>query len=85
MEQKYNFAERFVDNYAIVQGKNLKYGIIDKKGNVVINFEFDNLDNLSENFVTYKKDNKYGYVDIIKNIKKEALAKSNARHLQTKT
>lgn len=73
LEQKYNFAERFVDNYAIVQGKNLKYGIIDKKGNVVINFEFDSLDNLSENFVTYKKDNKYGYIDIIKNIKSGAV------------
>ena len=73
LKQKYNFAERFVDNYAIVQGKNLKYGIIDKKGNVVVNFEFDNLDNLSENFVTYKKGNKYGYIDIIKNIKSGAV------------
>lgn len=73
LEQKYNFAERFVDNYAIVQGKNLKYGIIDKKGNIVVNFEFDNMDNLSENFVTYKKYNKYGYIDIIKNIKSGAV------------
>lgn len=73
LKQKYNFAERFVGDYAIVQDENLKKGIIDKKGNVVIDFKYNNLDNLSENFVFYKvtrknsKGAKYGYIDIEKN------------------
>ncbi|MBQ3640408.1 WG repeat-containing protein [bacterium] len=72
IEQQYNFAFNFVGNYAIVQGKNMKYGVINKKGNAVINFEYDNLDNLNENFVTYKENDKYGYIDIIKNKKLKA-------------
>ena len=70
LKQKYKFAGRFVGDYAIVQGKNLKYGIIDKKGNVVINFEYDSLDNLSEEkFVSYGKNKKYGFINIVKNKK----------------
>lgn len=73
LKQKYNFAGRFSGNYAIVQDKNLKYGIVDKKGNVVIDFEYDDLNNLSENFVTYKENEKYGYIDILRNKKSKAV------------
>ncbi len=73
VKQAYNFSGKFADNYAIVQDKNLKYGVIDKKGNIVINFEYENLDNLSENFVIYKKDNKYGYIDIEKKQKSKPI------------
>ena len=66
LEQKYNFAGKFVDNYAIVQDKKLKYGVIDRKGNVIVDCKYENLDNLSEKFVTYKENNKYGYIDIEK-------------------
>ncbi len=46
LEQKYGFAGRFVGDYAIVQNKNLKYGIIDKKVIVVVYFEYEDLNNL---------------------------------------
>ena len=48
MEQKYNFAGKFVDNYAIVQDKKLKYGVIDRKGNVIVDCKYENLDNTIE-------------------------------------
>lgn len=67
LKQKYNFALRFNGNYAIIQAKNLKYGVIDKKGNIVIEPRYEDLKNLSENFVIYKKDGKFGYIDILKN------------------
>lgn len=73
LDQKYNFAGKFVDEYAIVQNKNLKEGIIDKKGNIVVDFDYDYLNNLSENCVFYKENDKYGYIDIITNKKSEAL------------
>ncbi|MBR3628391.1 MAG: WG repeat-containing protein [Elusimicrobia bacterium] len=73
LEQKYGFAGRFVGDYAIVQDENLKYGIIDKKGTVVIDFEYDELDNLSENFVIYKENEKYRYINILKNKKSNVL------------
>ncbi|MBR3654180.1 MAG: WG repeat-containing protein [Elusimicrobia bacterium] len=69
LKQKYNFAGRFVGDYAIVQNKNLKYGIIDKQGNLIVKFDYEELNNLSENFVFYKENNKYGYIDIINNKK----------------
>ncbi len=73
IEQKYNFVSRFVDNYAIAQSKNSKYGIIDKRGDVVIDFQYDELDNLSEDFVFYKENNKYGYIDIVNKAKSEPI------------
>ena len=73
IKQKYNFAFRFNKNYAIVQGKNLKYGVIDKKGNIVVDFKYDELDNLNENFAIYKENGKFGYIDILKNEKSDAL------------
>ena len=69
LEQKYGFAGMFVGNYAIVQDENLKYGIIDKKGKIVVDCEYEDLNNLSENFVIYKENEKYGYIDIRKNKK----------------
>ena len=51
LAQKYNFAGKFVDDYAIVQNKNLKEGIIDKNGNIVVDFNYDYLNSLSENCV----------------------------------
>ena len=73
IEQKYNFAYAFVDNFAIVQAKNNKYGIIDRNGNVVIDFQYDELTNLSENFVFYKEDNKFGCIDILNKSKSKAI------------
>ena len=73
IKQKYNFASGFKGDYAIVEGKNLKKGIIDKKGNLVIDFIYDDLENLAENFVAYKKDNKWGFIDIVKKSKTEAM------------
>ncbi len=73
IKQNYNFAFRFNKNFAIVQGKNLKYGIINKKGNVVIDFLYDELDNLNENFVIYKENNKFGFINIFKNTKSDAI------------
>ncbi len=73
VEQKYKFTFRFDGNYAIVQGENLKYGVIDKKGNIVIDFIYDDLNNLSENFVIYKENDKYGYIDILNNRKSDAI------------
>ena len=73
LKQQYNFAGRFSGNYAIVQNKNLKYGVIDKTGNLVVDFEYDCLDNLHDNFVTYKENEKYGYINIIKNQKSEPI------------
>ena len=73
IEQKFNFAFRFIGNYAIVQSKNQKYGIIDKNGKIVLNFEYEDLSDLSENFVIYKENNKYGIIDIEKNIKSKAI------------
>ena len=69
IEQKYNFALRFVGNYAIAQGKNLKYGVIDKIGNTVIDFKYEDLKNLSEDFVIYKEGKNYGFIDIKNNRK----------------
>ena len=66
LEQKYGFAGAFVGDYAIVQDKNLKHGIINKKGTVIIDFEYEDLNNLSENFVIYKENEKYGYINILK-------------------
>ena len=73
LEQKYNFAGKFSGDYAIVQDKNFKYGIIDKEGNIIINFEYEELDKLSENFVMYKENKKYGYIDITKNLKSKTV------------
>ncbi len=73
LEQKYNFAFRYIGDYAIVQGKNLKYGVIDKNGKTVIDFEYDNLDNLNENLVTYNENGKFGFIDIVKNQKSKAI------------
>ena len=67
--QNFGFAQRFSGNYAIIEGKNSKYGVIDKKGNLVIPFEYEDLSNLSEDFVIYKENGKYGFIDI-KNHKK---------------
>ena len=73
IKQKFDFAFGFIDNYAIVKGKNFKYGIIDKNGNIIIDFKYEYLDNLNENFVIYKDNKKYGYIDILKNKKSEAI------------
>lgn len=73
IEQKYGFTGRFEGNYAIVQAKDSKYGVIDKNGNVVVDFIYDDLKNLNENFVIYKKDAKYGFIDIVKNKKSDAV------------
>ena len=73
LKQEYNFAGKFIGDYAIVQNKKLKEGIIDKKGNVVVDFEYDDLCNLSENFVIYKENRKCGYIDIVKNEKAKAI------------
>ena len=73
LEQKYGFAGRFVGDYAIVQDENLKYGIIDKRGNMVVDFEYDDLNNLSENFVIYKENEKYGFINVLKNKKSVVL------------
>jgi len=72
IEQKYNFTFRFIKNYAIVQAKNYKYGIINKKGNTVIDFKYENLNKLNEDFVIYKENEKYGYIDIKNNIQSGA-------------
>ncbi len=73
LEQKYCFAGMFVGDYAIVQDENLKYGIINKKGTAVIDFEYEDLTNLSEDFVIYKENEKYGYIDIRKNKKSDVV------------
>ena len=69
IEQQYKFAFNFVGDYAIVQAKSGKYGIIDKSGKTVVDFNYDELDNLSDNFVIYKENNKFGFIDIKNNIK----------------
>lgn len=66
LEQKYYFARRFEGDYAIVQNKDLKEAVIDKKGNIIIDFEYGDFDNLSEGFMSYKDNGKYGYIDIVK-------------------
>ena len=71
--QNFGFALRFSGNYAIVQDKNSKYGVIDKTGNLVIPFEYEDLSNLSEDFVIYKKNGKYGFIDIKNNKKSQAV------------
>jgi hypothetical protein len=73
LKQQYKFAGKFIDNYAIVQNKKLKEGIIDKKGNVIIDFKYDCLQNLSENFVIYKENKKYGFINIVKKEKSKAI------------
>ena len=81
IEQKYHFAFPFVGDFAITQNNNLKYGIINKKGNVVIDATYDKLEKLSENYVIYKENGKYGFIDI-KNNKKFKAKYDNIREFK---
>jgi len=65
--QNFGFTFNFSGNYAIAQNKNLKYGVIDKKGKTIIGFNYDELLNLSEDFVIYRKNDKFGFIDIKNN------------------
>ena len=69
IEQKYNFAYGFIGKYAIVEDKNHKKGVIDKKENVVVDFINEDLVNLSEDMVFYKENGKFGLIDINKKVK----------------
>ena len=57
-----NTHEAFSDGLVSIY-KDGKYGVIDKKGNIVINFEYDNIGDFSEDLFSAGKDNKYGYID----------------------
>lgn len=52
----------FSDGLACVK-KNEKYGFIDTKGNVVIDFQYDKAFDFSEGLACVSKNDKYGYID----------------------
>ena len=57
-----DFPQDFREGLAIVQ-KNQKYGVINKKGNVVIPFTYDNNTGFSDGLAYINKDGKYGFID----------------------
>lgn len=53
----------FRDGMAAVKGENNKYGYIDKNGNLLIDFEFEEANHFSEGVALVKIGGKYGFID----------------------
>lgn len=47
----------------IAAKKDRKWGFIDKEGNKIINFEYDDYKKFSEGLAAVEKDNKWGFID----------------------
>lgn len=56
---KYEKAESFIDNLAIVEDKG-KFGLINLKGEIYIPYDFDELQRVNERFIFAKKNEKWG-------------------------
>lgn len=48
--------------------QNGKWGFMDKDGNIVIDFQYDDVNNFSDGLVRVVKDNKYGFIDKSNNV-----------------
>lgn len=59
---------KLIKNGYVVVKKNGKYGLIDTKGNIVLDMQYDDLDPFIEDLALAKKNNKYGFLDKDKNI-----------------
>lgn len=60
---EYNFSNYDDFHEGLARVKKGMYGYIDKHGDIVIDFKYENCGNFSEGFATVKKDEKYGYID----------------------
>ena len=52
----------------ICENKDGKQGVINTEGNVVVNFEYDHIEDFAEGLAVVSKDDKYGYIDSNGNI-----------------
>lgn len=57
--------EHLNNNYYKAIDSNNMYGIIDIDGNVLVNFEYEYIDDFKNNILTYKKDNKYKFLNTL--------------------
>lgn len=53
----------FSEGLAAVNNRNFKFGYINKKGEQVIDFLFDEAGNFKDGFAKFNKDNKFGFID----------------------
>ncbi|MCX7735573.1 MAG: WG repeat-containing protein [Candidatus Kapabacteria bacterium] len=58
-----NAGFKFSEGLAAVNNKKFEFGFIDKKGDLVINYRFDEVGYFNEGFAKYNRDNKFGFID----------------------
>lgn len=64
VKPKYEYAEVFRNDRAVVGNSDLKFGVIDLDGNEVVPIKYDYIDNFSDGVASIKVKEKIGYIDI---------------------
>ncbi len=53
----------FSEGFAAVNNNKFQFGFINKNGELVIDFKFDEVGNFKEGFAKFNRDNKFGFID----------------------
>lgn len=53
----------FSEGFAAVNNKKFEFGFINSKGDLVIDYKFDEVGSFKEGFAKFNRDNKFGYID----------------------
>lgn len=59
----------FSEGLAAVNNKKFEFGFINKNGELVIDYKYDEVGRFNEGFAKFNKDNKFGYIDKNGNVK----------------
>ena len=68
INNSYNDYRYIGNDLFVVNDIDNKYGIIDSTGNIIVNLQYDYIDDYYNGIVSYKKDDLFGIINIIENI-----------------